>query len=1013
MLDPVSSAIILNLFSSTLYSLVGQVGKSGEKNAEQRKRETQALQPTLQSALDRVSEEVDLQGVDNQGPICLFLSSPEAEAIIRQVYSAELLDGDNQNTVDAIRSEFLASLSRVLVSRDGELRELSHKLFDALIKGCHEVLVVAIDQGILPAHEAMSNFRFHILHDEIAALHRKIDLFSLKSQPDYKAILAFEETYRNQVRSRHWFIIPPNFDVARKVPINDIYVQSRFTRAALKNVNDRNRATHSPQEIISVDRLLPNAYRLVILGNPGGGKSTFSTKLCYDLASRYNERLFGSRQLTPIFIVLREYGARKKEHDYSLLDFIIAAANSDYQVVPPPHAFEYLLTSGRVMVILDGLDELLDTRDRQIISNDVESFCNLYPTVPVIVTSREVGYEQAPLNENIFQVYRLAAFDEAQIKEYVEKWFVLDTELGSQQVQQKITSFLTESRAVPDLRSNPLMLSLLCNIYRGENYLPRNRPDVYEKCATMLFERWDRSRNIAVTLPFEVSIRPAMMFLAHWIYSEEELQSGVTEDRLIQQASDYLSDKRYEDKDEANAAAREFIEFCRGRAWVFTDTGTTKNGERLYQFTHRTFLEFFTSFYLIRKYPSAPALLKTLQPKIMKAEWDVVAQLAFQLLNKYQEGVGDLLLDGLLKRRQRASAVSSANLLSFATRSLSFLVPGPKTVRDIVSAVFAYSLSNPADLIVPLLFVAYENRPVVARGLRQLIEDQMEGGTDDNKILSLKIARQLPFAYTAIGGSDYEPRYYFGKLSEEIINSHTMQFRELAVKDKHLCFFAFAIGLVSPRAFVEWHGLDSLFLTQPTLVNRELSLHSPVAIILALAIQPRASWQDWELAIFKNFAENYEPLLEDIGRILLESPRPWYTRDRKDDGGPIGYGSLSWQFVNLDDKQAECHLSSHAMFGALLIVATFVEYIGDQQSSTPAHINITQTMGESNNPMFKLLLPLLICRYTDLNESVISDHLNSLAFDAEEAAFVRRWLTREVNLVASGNTSPQLMFRNL
>jgi predicted NACHT family NTPase len=165
---------------------------------------------------------------------------------------------------------------------------------------------------------------------------------------------------------------------------------------------------------------------------------------------------------------------------------------------------------------------------------------------------------------------------------------------------------LEESQPVPDLRSNPLLLALMCNIYRGEGYIPKNKPDVYGKCAEMLFERWDKGRGIQVPLPIkeiESQIKPTMMYLAHWIYSDEALQSGVTERKLVAKAADYLCPKRFEDRDEAEQAAREFIEFCRGRAWVFTDTGTTKEGDGLYQFTHRTFLEYFTACYLVRMYP--------------------------------------------------------------------------------------------------------------------------------------------------------------------------------------------------------------------------------------------------------------------------------------------------------------------------------------------------------------------------------------------------------------------------
>ena len=48
-------------------------------------------------------------------------------------------------------------------------------------------------------------------------------------------------------------------------------------------------------------------------------------------------------------------------------------------------------------------------------------------------------------------------------------------------------AFISESASVADLRSNPLMLALLCILYRGAGSLPRNRTEVYEQCASMLY----------------------------------------------------------------------------------------------------------------------------------------------------------------------------------------------------------------------------------------------------------------------------------------------------------------------------------------------------------------------------------------------------------------------------------------------------------------------------------------------------------------------------------------------
>jgi predicted NACHT family NTPase len=176
--------------------------------------------------------------------------------------------------------------------------------------------------------------------------------------------------------------------------------------------------------LISLPDLLSNLHRTVVLGNPGGGKSTLTNKICYDFSKASNE---DPSRVTPIPVILREYGSEKKAHNYSIVDFIEATAADKYQITPPPGAVEYLLLNGRAAVIFDGLDELLETAYRQEIRDDIESFCNRFPSAPVVVTSREVGYEQAPLSGDKFETYRLAPFNEEQVSEYVRKWF--DTRL--------------------------------------------------------------------------------------------------------------------------------------------------------------------------------------------------------------------------------------------------------------------------------------------------------------------------------------------------------------------------------------------------------------------------------------------------------------------------------------------------------------------------------------------------------------------------------------------------------
>ena len=382
--------------------------------------------------------------------------------------------------------------------------------------------------------------------------------------------------------------------------------------------------------------------------------------------------------------------------------------------------------------MFDGLDELLDTGYRQEITADVESFCRLYPSVPTLVTSRRVGYDQAPLDERNFEVFHISDLDDKRVKMYVYKWFGLDHDLDSPQRTRRTKAFLSESEVVSDLRANPLMLSLMCNIYRGEGYIPKNRPDLYEKCATMLFERWDRSRGIHFPLKIEQQVNTALKHLASWIYSDQRRRTGVTKRELVSNMADYLHLKRFEDRDEAESAAGEFIEFCKGRAWVFTDTGSTRE-EKLYQFTHSTFLEYFAAAHLVRVHSTPRKLQKILLPRIAKGEWDVVAQLSFQLLSKNVEGATEALLNSLLTQARKKGLADGKRLLSFAARALQFLVPEPKVTRKIAQACIDHELA--------LAVEGRQRRPFYKGG--NVVGDLLTAGRDNWAVLATTFRKTL------------------------------------------------------------------------------------------------------------------------------------------------------------------------------------------------------------------------------------------------------------------------------
>jgi hypothetical protein len=1012
----IAEGIILGVLGNAATSMsawaASKFGRAlvGEELLQKWKIEETALQPILRKAADALSEVVELGGPARMEEVCLFLTTPEVEAILRQVYVARLVD--EERSLPVIRAKFLHAFSSYVEMDEKALEDSSNRLFGALLEACEYTLAQAVDRGILSAHEAKSELRFRLLRDELELLKKDTAHLVSQTKPSVDAILKFEAEYRAQVAVRHGFITPPSFDAKQKLPINDVYVAPNFLPA-----RGRDASEGAP---IDYAEFISGIRRAVVLGDPGGGKSTFTEKLCYDLITRRQEKLIAGRELTPVLVVLREYGAEKAAHGCSILEYIERKAESIYQIPPPPPgAFNYLLLNGRVLVVFDGLDELLDTSRRREISGDIESFCNYYSSVPILITSREVGYEQAPLDPGKFEVFRLDAFDDYQVAEYAANWFAADADLTEDERERKTAGFIEESRVAPDLRSNPLMLALMCNIYRRENHIPKNKPEVYRKCAEMLFERWDRDRGIEVTLRAEAHIRPAMMYLAHWVYTDQSLQEGVTERKLVAKMTEYLCPKFYEHREEAEPVAREFVEFCKGRAWVFSSVGRTAEDEELYKFTHRTFLEYFMAFHLVRLRRTPAALAETLLPKIAKKEWDNVAEMAFHLQEEAVEGAWDELLESLLERAASEQTDERENLLTFSARCLQFMVPSTGVQRRVTSLClesciawrfdvielfkqaenyYPFYKHDVADKMVDNLVRARaENLHTVVNSFEQTVVDLAVSSDDDVVALS---ALELGLHPTlAEGGSELQTAICetWEEASGRIFDACLGRILELSPRSLWVCVDAFWKGKVSIDELAQWHGVSGIFRYRSMNMFPNSS-PLPVAEVLT---------QDVLIAPYFERSMNREVRLGrfgDVGRYLLSCPPPWIIRPYSkipilsvDSRFPRVVSAFAdWRFDEERYSEREqvrpLDLTPDALFGFFAVFAAAVEASG--------HLaEIVRWVKKSRLAVFDLLRWSLIARYTESRFDLVQDEITRCGFTQEQQDFVWLWVRGKIKLV--------------
>ncbi|MDA0183799.1 NACHT domain-containing protein [Solirubrobacter phytolaccae] len=922
MSDPLDSQILVGLFVNALHDVIKSALKSSRDLELPQDLETRIADDVKAAAKELTDVQISPElGGDR---LLQFIRSAEVAAVIQQLFATGLTES---LSVEQARQEFVLLMQLRVGVPDDIAATHGGRIFDSFVLATSRILQRHLTTETLAQH-ALMHIDLARLESRLMNLERNIALLRAQTTASMDAILSFERQLRSQIHQRDSVVIPPSLDRNVRVNVDTLYVSPLLRSPAGEDL---------PLE--TYGEFAARFHRAVVLGDPGGGKSTLTTKLTSDLSKSQLESASDTPvdppTATPLRVVLRDYGVERKQDGHSIFQHLQRLLNTRYQFAEtPPGALEYLLRNGRAILIFDGLDELLDTHQRQEISADVESFANLFPTCRILVTSRAVGYEEAPLNPSEFPVWRLVGFDDERVRAYATKWFAYDGSSGGD-LEDQVDAFVSETEVVPDLRTNPLLVGLMANIYRGEGDIPANRPAIYKKCALMLFDRWDKRRGIAAPLPFQSLLRPTMQFLAHWIYTHSPLHGGVTEQALVDRTTEYLHPRRYPTDDQAREKAVEFVDLCKGRAWVFSDTGLTESDEPLFHFTHATFLEFFTAEYLVRTHEGPRDLAQALIPRIAKQEWDMVAQLAAQIQEDSAEDAADRFLETLLDwAESEGPTAGGRNVVSFVARSLAFFVPSPavadraadRVVRltlegdrgDDLRAWEATSAADPQRLnrrehldvseptsialIEDLRATSSEAAPMVATALRDAIARAI--ADSESRRTAARLAFDLRHLHVVpqFRSGGLSPQLLYEVLAEVLVP----QIDQLAVDDLYVAAKATTHGELDVSRAIELFG--HAWLLQPIGFHFASgpSWHSPVGMKL---IWGRAS----DSAPSASLAW--------LGVRLRNAEPPYFARPF--DG--VHGGLLQWMQHSSQSVALPASIDGDERFAATMLVASMVE----------------------------------------------------------------------------------------
>ncbi|HKT00626.1 MAG TPA: NACHT domain-containing protein, partial [Rugosimonospora sp.] len=608
-----------------------------------------------------VPEEVGRQLVERLPPEHLdalhrYVSSADFELVAYQVMMVRALaalGGEHDALLADSREALRQGLRHFTELAPDELTVATDALFDLL-----RAAALAVAQEVRPGD--LSGRDLAPLSQLATAAARNTAL--LGRVADLYEFQQFADDLRREVVHLHGVLRLPHTGLNRAVPYVELYVPARLR--GLPEPAD-------PYDLVDSD------LRTVVLGGAGAGKSTLMAKLAHDAAA--------TSARAPFLVPLRDYVDMFEHSNATLLDILRARCRSPYNLDPSADTVEYLLLNGRAAVILDGIDEIIDVAVRRRVADSIEAFAVRYPAVPVVVTARMVGYGEAPLDPRVFRVVTVEHFDDERVGRYAEQWFGLDETLVPAERKARCDAFLRDSAVVPDLRRVPLMLSLLCALYSMENHdFPRDRPQVYESCALMLFQKWDAIRGVRGVPRFTAQFRGALQLLAWRMYRAADESPYLPRRKILSEITAYLHSRRFESYDEARDVAEQFLKFCTERAWVLVEVGANR-GEPLYGFAHPSFLEYFAAECIVRTSRDAREVYEKIWQYLTSVDADELCELAVLMLDRKDADGGDEVLQLALDDADLRKPYRRAATRSFAARSLSYATPSPQVLRRIVT----------------------------------------------------------------------------------------------------------------------------------------------------------------------------------------------------------------------------------------------------------------------------------------------------------------------------------------
>jgi predicted NACHT family NTPase len=381
------------------------------------------------------------------------------------------------------------------------------------------------------------------------------------NEPVYLDRLYITVQVLNEDLAKYFASLADREDLFRKQRSQYFHVEDNKKRPGLEVANER--------------------QYLMLLGSPGIGKTTFLRKV--GLEALKGKQGNYKHELIPVLLELRSFREGKIDLKQAIEQEFANCGLSDYE-----RCTDKLLTEGKLLILLDGLDEIPTDRTADMVQK-IQDFVDRYSRNHFIASCRIAAYRH---NFPRFTDITIADFDDRQIQNFIANWFLSHDRIEWGKVcWEKLNS--EEYISTKELAHTPLLLTLICIIHKDDGNFPANKATLYEYALQVLLVKWDASKEISRQVLYKGldSKRKTLMLaeVAHKSFTDNKLFMQVYEiSKIVESAlEEMLPDENFID----GKQVIEDIEKQHGLL-VARDKG-------IYSFSHLTIQEYLTAYHIL------------------------------------------------------------------------------------------------------------------------------------------------------------------------------------------------------------------------------------------------------------------------------------------------------------------------------------------------------------------------------------------------------------------------------